>query len=990
MDSSGETKRGSEWHRWDPHLHAPGTLLSDQFDNDWDGYIDRIEKAQPTVRAIGATDYFCIQSYRRFRDCKRSGRLRDVALIFPNVEMRLTVETEQRRGINVHLLFAPDEEGHEDQIERILAQLTFDFRGSLYSCRLEEFERLGKAVEPNQQDKKAAIRAGANQFKVTLKQLKDLFRGEAWLARNCLVGMAAAEGDGTSGLQKDASFLALREEIEAFAHIIFSGKPGDREYWLGRRKGVGREEIERRYGALKPCLHGSDAHRMERVLAPDLDRACWVKAELTFEGLRQAVIEPETRVSIGKDAPLAGASHERIAAVRVSNAPWFTSGRVALNPGLVAIIGARGSGKTALADMLASAAGAVSEKAGDASFIQRASHPENLLVGSSVSLDWQDGDHVERELAAWDDDDPFTERPRPRVRYLSQQFVEQLCAADGLARDLLAEIEGVVFEAVDETERLGATNFSELRDLHVQPLRVRGGELRDEIETCSQQIAGEDAAHERVGGLREKHKGIVARLMAARQELEKVVPKGQDVRARRFAELDAACIAAEAQVQQLRLVRQKVDELRAEADRIGRENVTRLEDLKRRFVVLGIIEDDWRRFELRFAGDVRGVLDLRAQTFDREVSMRMDGDPNVALDTSGTPKPEWPVHVLRKQREDLRTAVGADAAKAKRVAELTKEIALQEAESKKLEQIIARDAEYEDRRKALVQARRAAYANIFDVLRDEQLVLEKLYGPLARRLSPSSGTPSRLRFAVRRRVDLDAWVRAGENLLDLRTAGALRGRGAIKEAAVGLVQAWRSGGAEEVASALQEFLTRHWQDLRQGRPDRLSAEDAARWFVDLGRWLFSTVHIRLEYAIVYDDQDIERLSPGTRGIVLLTLYLSIDEWDRRPLLIDQPEENLDPKSVFDELVAYFREARTRRQVILVTHNANLVVNTDADQVIVASAERLQPTGLPRLSYRAGGLEDPAIRREVCSLLEGGERAFLERERRYRLVADRRG
>ena len=185
-------------------------------------------------------------------------------------------------------------------------------------------------------------------------------------------------------------------------------------------------------------------------------------------------------------------------------------------------------------------------------------------------------------------------------------------------------------------------------------------------------------------------------------------------------------------------------------------------------------------------------------------------------------------------------------------------------------------------------------------------------------------------------------------------------------------------------------MPRHWQDLRQGRPDRLSAEDAARWFVDLGRWLFSTVHIRLEYAIVYDDQDIERLSPGTRGIVLLTLYLSIDEWDRRPLLIDQPEENLDPKSVFDELVAYFREARTRRQVILVTHNANLVVNTDADQVIVASAERLQPTGLPRLSYRAGGLEDPAIRREVCSLLEGGERAFLERERRYRLVADRRG
>jgi ABC-type transporter Mla maintaining outer membrane lipid asymmetry ATPase subunit MlaF len=107
------------------------------------------------------------------------------------------------------------------------------------------------------------------------------------------------------------------------------------------------------------------------------------------------------------------------------------------------------------------------------------------------------------------------------------------------------------------------------------------------------------------------------------------------------------------------------------------------------------------------------------------------------------------------------------------------------------------------------------------------------------------------------------------------------------------------------------------------------------------------------------------------------------------LLIDQPEENLDPKSVFEELVVYFRAARLRRQVILVTHNANLVVNTDADQVIVAEATRVSPVGLPRLTYRSGGLDNPGIRRDVCELLEGGERAFLERERRYRFLQDRR-
>jgi hypothetical protein len=116
----------------------------------------------------------------------------------------------------------------------------------------------------------------------------------------------------------------------------------------------------------------------------------------------------------------------------------------------------------------------------------------------------------------------------------------------------------------------------------------------------------------------------------------------------------------------------------------------------------------------------------------------------------------------------------------------------------------------------------------------------------------------------------------------------------------------------------------------------------------------------------------------------LLLYLAIDRSDRRPLLIDQPEENLDPKSVFEDLVPQFREARKRRQVIIVTHNANLVVNTDADQVIVASSTPNPGGGLPTIAYESGSLENPKIRDAVCDILEGGKRAFLERERRYRL------
>jgi ABC-type cobalamin/Fe3+-siderophores transport system ATPase subunit len=74
------------------------------------------------------------------------------------------------------------------------------------------------------------------------------------------------------------------------------------------------------------------------------------------------------------------------------------------------------------------------------------------------------------------------------------------------------------------------------------------------------------------------------------------------------------------------------------------------------------------------------------------------------------------------------------------------------------------------------------------------------------------------------------------------------------------------------------------------------------------------------HGIQYDGKDLRLLSPGTKGIVLLILYLAVDLRDTRPLIIDQPDENLDNKSTYEILRAYFREAKTRRQIVIITHN----------------------------------------------------------------------
>jgi dipeptidyl aminopeptidase/acylaminoacyl peptidase len=301
--STVHNPRGSIWHRWDPHLHAPGTLLNDQFGGDWEAYLSRIEKSDPKIEALGVTDYFCIETYKEVRRRQAQGRLPDVQLLFPNVELRLDTKTTEERAINIHLLFSPANPNHEAEIERILGQLKFSYGERDYACIRADLIALGRAHDPKQSDERGALKTGANQFKTSLRDLKARFKAERWMRDNCVVAIAGKTGDGTSGLKDDDAFAAMRLELERFADIMFTSRKKDREYWLGEKPGAGRDFIEERYRVLKPCLHGSDAHREDETGEPEQDRFCWLKGDLTFETLRQVVVEPGDRVAIDVAPP---------------------------------------------------------------------------------------------------------------------------------------------------------------------------------------------------------------------------------------------------------------------------------------------------------------------------------------------------------------------------------------------------------------------------------------------------------------------------------------------------------------------------------------------------------------------------------------------------------------------------------------------------------------------------------------------------------------
>lgn len=943
--------RGSEWLRWDPHIHAPGTLMADRYAGDWAGYFSAIGSADPAPSALGITDYFTLAGYKEFRTRRQPGQLPSVKLVFPNVEMRLTTVTRRGKAINLHLLVSPDHAKHVEKFEAQLSHLLFTFSGTRYQCSDQGLMDLGRAyLKDEALPDRAAMSAGAGQFKVEFTKILELF-DDAWFRDNVLMAIDAGQ-DGLGGLSQDSQWAAVRQEFGRAAHIIFSGSDSERAFWLAPGGNL----------APRPCLHGSDAHQLDRVLKPDDDRLCWIRGDASFESLKQAVIEPERRVHIGAAPPRTASEGYVISDVALNNAPWVENSQLTLNEGLVTVIGAKGSGKTALADLLALFAGADEREPGNASFIKKARH---LLTGLRGDLTW--GDNTKQTAVVDSRPQPS---PEPRVQYLSQQFVERLSAPEELGEPLVDEIERVVFNAIPDESRMQATSFAELRDLMLEDPHASQAFHREAIRSLTKAVAGEVELKRSISDRHKKVAEAERERMALEKDIASIPAAASAGKVKAHAE---ASNALQALQQAIAVKDRRAKDLGLVAGEVRRQLLASdqaWEQLKQSHPSL-IDEPTWSALKLRLdPAGLQRLAALEAEAQKEVASLRDHGVPLVARPGSGpTPRPAG-LAALKARLEQMVKELGLDRTNATRKVELERRLVAIRANEELARKELANAFGAEARQKDAQDKRLGSYDAVFQTLSQEEQELEKLYQPLLGRLAGS-----KLTFSVRRVVDLDAWVTRGEELIDLRKTpfsnqGYLEGH-----ARTLLLKPWTSGTPAEVRAAMRAFM-----EKIAGAAMLSLVHDAT--LTDLGEWLFSTDHIRVRYGVEYEGVEISNLSPGTRGVVLLTLYLRLDEWDPRPLVIDQPEENLDPSSVYGDLVPWFRLAAKRRQIIMVTHNANLVVNADSDQVIVARAKRDKPQGLPHVTYVAGGLEDPSIRDDVCSLLEGGKDAFRLRGQRY--------
>jgi hypothetical protein len=634
--------------------------------------------------------------------------------------------------------------------------------------------------------------------------------------------------------------------------------------------------------------------------------------------------------------------------------------------------------------LIAVGAGSTEPFDNKASFIYRA----RALLDTESVVHWHGGDVTRQDLGDWEQ----RNAPDRRVRYLSQQFVERLCASDGVSDELLEEIDRVIYNAWPIDERQGAVDFRELLDIRLGAARDRQRAELEAIAELSADIIEQRVLIHSLQGKREARRVLEQTAKTVDDQINALTAHSGGVHAERHSVVSQALSERQEALQAVDRRRTDLKALAAATATAETVQFPRfVETLRTRHPQTGLTREQWANFLPSFSGDVSAVLETAAAESEKEyqaiIGEAIEPDDGAALDGLAPDElAQRTVSELKAEQGRLQKLVGLDSARTARLTRLQTLASETRAKISKLGAEII-DAEGADSRAAeLTEQRAARYESYFDAMLEEEQELERLYGPLRDVLERFGTSVAKLRLSVRRRVDVDSWAAEGESLLDLRTTGAFHGAGEMARIArETLMEAWETGDGRQAAQAIQRFSLQYSDSLRaQSRVPRNDEKAYREWEQRVARWLYSVDHMRLVYSLEYEGLDVQRLSPGTRGIVLLLLYLAVDESETDPLVIDQPEENLDPESVYSELVSLFRSASARRQIIMVTHNANLVVNTDVDQVLVAHAGPVAEGRLPKLTYLAGGLERPDVRKAVCDVLEGGAEAFRQRARRLHI------
>lgn len=930
-----EYSRGSEWRRWDLHVHTPGTNKNDQYEGTtieecWDGFYrtisdyvgDGSDKVKSIV-SIGITDYLSIENYKKVIAEKR---LPDtIKLVIPNVELRMT-PMSRNEGINIHFLFNPVV---VDELEdRFFSKLSFEYKDRPYSATKAQLVSLGKALDSSLTEDKAYLK-GVGQFIPSVDSLKKLFSNDPELRENTIIIVSNSSNDGVTGAANNFShieanssdFDATRQSIYQFVDAIFSGNPSDISYFLGE-KSDSPDEVIRKCGSLKPCFHGCDAHTNAKLFEPDNQRYCWIKSDPSFNGLKQVLYEPKDRVRISPLMPEEKSDYHVIDRIVIDD-PDFSPEPIQFNDKLSCIIGGKSTGKSILLHNLALTIdkNQVEEKT------EKSKTKTRVLT--KVKVFWKDGEVNETGV----------QNDSHKIVYIPQTYLNQLSDEN----EEKTEIDSIIEEIILQNDNARISHEQMLKEIreYKPSLDKRiydAVQINEEIQSIKKEMAeiGSRAGIEKqLDGLKKQKEIESKELSISEEDISKY-----DTAVSELTKLKVQVQTIENDISIVDSIVSVV--IPVETDKAMSDDVRK--DISDAVSMIKEKADElWKEYKLKII--------QKCQTKREKTVTDMRNSEIVVDELKEQVESNEAIAELSKRIQDEEQRLLTFRDYDKKIDEKSEEL------NKIISDLVQTFKRYDD-----IQERYAASVN----------------GE-----GSSLNEGSELTFSVLIPFRTEAFCQRIKQLFDNRV---LKSKKDIINVEDFNIDQFDETALEKLIKAC----------LNQTIPfsKSFTPESALRSILD--NWYNVTYNVKM------GDDLIDEMSPGKKALVLLKLLISLAE-SKSPILIDQPEDDLDNKSISDDLITFIKKKKIERQIIVVTHNANVVVSGDAEQVIVANQRgNTTPNNKFRFEYRTGSIEDDlpvyddsgtiidgilnaqGIQQHICDILEGGEKAFAKRKNKYNI------
>ena len=859
------SNRGSEYRKWDMHIHSPYTMVNNQFGlSDGKGKIfeDKfIQKIiESNISAVGLTNYFNFTE----EDFRLKNKLNNIGIAtFLNLEVRLSYINKHDQLFDYHIIF--DNELEDVTIKNILAQL----KANIGSTDKSFNTLTNSEIE--------------NVANIDFSTLMNVLNNDNDLGGRFLTGFLA-RGHGSATSDSDPKNMAVYENICVKSDFLIHSScddpatckdkkcahnniMNDREYWLNHSPYV------------RPLLQSSDAHSLEEIGT----KYSWVKADLTFEGLKQIKYEPEYRICVKKDKPILEKDELVIDSVHYKNCNIY------LSENLNAIIGGRSTGKSTLLNSIAK------------------------KLGHELSTKAYSFENLDDFQIIWKDQQEDNSR---RIEYIPQEHMYTLARE----REKLKDLVGSIIQSKD-------------MDLELKKYEQNCNNLRIEII-------------ELLENYKENQNSIS----------ELVKPEAEEQATKNRIENYEANI-------KLLMDDSKISEMEG---KLFETQNRELQELKNK---RAIYESD-----LKYLSSIPPIT-FEIKSYDNTLSPSPDlrieiGQLNARLQDTFRKQQEYEIGRIKLNKEDqIRinenkiNSIENDSTY-KRCIEATKN----NSEIARLNSLIKGEYDNLSRIEKFKNRKNELDKENIDI-KNKIISKYKVYSKYREDLLSS--------FKIEDDDSLKISIEF--NLKDLEPEfDYISARGRSKQDFI-----------DKLTNSFDEVIDSIFED------DNLTYNGNRNKLNHIEHF-FTTNFYDYQFEIEYQGDKFDQMSPGKKAFIVLKLILEFSD-SKIPVLIDQPEDSLDNRAIYNQLTQYIKQTKLKRQIIIVTHNPNIVVAGDAENIIVANqqSDDFPNQNGEKFDYINGALENnknnlesqfilqkQSIRTHVCDILEGGEDAFINREKKY--------